>query len=147
MKRNYLLFILFSSSFASAVEIPVLGDGKAENHQICGNHINVQIRKTNKNHLIIGLINNKTDKMDLFESQNSATEDMAFSKFSPVHFDNLSKNFIADDQSEIDIVWGSSVNEKKEISYSLALGPEAYRCGLLQKWPNDKANILYGETK
>ncbi|WP_312980314.1 hypothetical protein [Atlantibacter sp.] len=149
MKLNpLLLLLLFSSSgFAYAVEVPMLGDGKAEGHQICGKGIDVQIRKLNDNSLIIGLANNKTQHRDLFKSLEQNAGNMKYSKFVPVRFDNLSKNFIEEEKPEIEIVWGSAINDKKEASYTLALGPKVYACGLLQKWPHEEANILYGENQ
>lgn len=149
MKNKSLLLIplLFTTSLSYAVEIPVLGDSKAESHQICGKGIDLQIRKLNDNSLLIGLVNNKTHNRDLFKSQEPAIVDMKYAKFIPVRFDSLSKNFIVEEKPEIEIIWGNAVNEKKEASYTLALGPEVYDCGLLQKWPREEANVLYGEAK
>ena len=149
MKINSLLLLalLSISRFIYAADIPVLGDGKAESHQICGKSIDVQIRRLDDNTLVIGLINNKTQKRDLFKSQEPIGAEMKYAKFVPVHFDNLSKNFIEEEKAEIEIVWGSAMNDKKEANYTLALGPEIYECGLLQKWPHEEANILYGESK
>ena len=149
MKFNALLLLslLPISGFTHAADIPVLGDGKAESHQICGKSIDVQIRRLNDDSLVIGLINNKTNKRDLFKSQEPVSAEMKYAKFVPVHFDNLSKNFVEEEKPEIEIVWGSAINDKKEADYTLALGPEIYDCGLLQKWPHEEANILYGETK
>ncbi|TSJ50765.1 hypothetical protein FND52_19345 [Atlantibacter subterranea] len=149
MKHNPLLFLylLFTTGISYAAEIPVLGDGKAESHQVCGKSIDVQIRKLSDNFLLIGLVNNKTQSRDLFRSQEPVSVDLKYTKFIPVHFDNLSKNFIEEEKPEIEIVWGSAMNDKKEANYTLALGPEVYDCGLLQKWPHEAANILYGEAK
>ncbi|WP_313080738.1 hypothetical protein [Atlantibacter sp.] len=149
MKLNPLLLLtlLSSSGYLYATGIPVLGDGKAESHQICGKSIDVQIRKLSDNSIVMGLMNNKTHKRDLFKSQEPVTAKMKYVKFAPVHFDNLSNNFIEEDKPEIEILWGSSMSDKKEANYTLALGPVLYECGLLQKWPHEEANILYGETK
>lgn len=149
MKSNLLLFLtLYSlSALAQAVEIPMIGDIKAESHQICGKSIEVQIRKMNDNSLIIGLMNNKTHNRDLFRSNEPTSNSMKYTRFVPVRFDSLSKAFIAEDKPDIDIVWGNYLNEKKEVKYSLALGPNVYECGLLQKWPSEVANVLYGEVK
>lgn len=149
MKRNALLLLSFLSlsGLTYANEIPTLGDANAESHQLCGKNIDVQIRKLNDNTLIIGLMNNKTRNRDLFQSQDPISGDIKYTKFFPVRFDNLSKNFIEEEKPEIEVVWGSAINDKKEVSYTLALGPKVYTCGLLQKWPHEEANILYGETK
>lgn len=149
MKLNSLLFIMLMPlcAVASASSVPLLGDMKAESHQICGKNIDIQIRPMNDNSLIIGLMNNKTHTRDLFKSQEPNAIDMKFTKFVPVRFDNLSKTFIEEDKPEIEIVWGSARDDKKAVNFSLALGPQVYECGLIQKWPNDAANLLYGEAK
>ncbi|MEH4693643.1 hypothetical protein PO377_08860 [Atlantibacter hermannii] len=101
----------------------------------------------NDDSIIISLMNNKTHDRDFFRSTEATSHTMKYSKFLPVRFDNLSKTFIAEDKPDIEIVWGNYLDEKKAVKYNLALGPQVYECGLLQKWPNETANLLYGETQ
>lgn len=147
MNRNpLLLVVLLASSFNSIADsIPLLGNLKADSQQMCGKNINIQIKTVNDNLVIIGLKNKNTNKMDLFTSTSNIEPNFQYSKFTPVTFDSLSNRFIDVDDSELDIVWGSSLNEKKGLEFNLALGAHVYKCGLIQKWPSEKSNELYGE--
>ncbi|MDW4576898.1 hypothetical protein [Atlantibacter hermannii] len=149
MKVQLLLLLAFIHlpAIAQSIDIAMIGDKKAESHQVCGKNIDVQIRKMNDDSIIISLMNNKTHDRDFFRSTEATSHTMKYSKFLPVRFDNLSKTFIAEDKPDIEIVWGNYLDEKKAVKYNLALGPQVYECGLLQKWPNETANLLYGETQ
>lgn len=122
---------------------PLLGKYTADAHQICGKGIDVELKK-NGNKLIIGLINHKTNRLDLFESSSSVSSEGQFVKFLPVRYDELSKTFILVNNKTLDIIWGSSVNDNK-IVYNLTLGSHVYNCGAIQKWPNEASDALYGE--
>jgi hypothetical protein len=146
--KHFILFLFFITPIiARATDIPIMGDEKADSHQLCGDKIDVEIQVLNDTTIVLGLVNNKTKNIDLFMSNGPSPDQASFSKFSPVKFDSLSKSYVPIDDKDIDIVWGGSVDENKKTSYSLALGPEVYTCTAPQKWPNEKANELYGEIK
>ncbi|MGX5098349.1 hypothetical protein [Enterobacter cloacae] len=148
MKFQYFIMttILFLPVTGNAVGIPRMGELKAESHQICGKNIDVEVIMLENHSTLIGLENKQTHNLDLFLSSEQSPEEMNYAKFIPARYDNLSKSFIAREDNEIDIVWGSSKNDKGEVSYSLALGPQTYSCSPLQKWPSEKANEMYGEA-
>ncbi|WP_395305790.1 hypothetical protein [Enterobacter sp. ECC-019] len=138
--------ILFFPFVGNAVEIPIMGGLKAESHQICGKNIDVEVIMLENHSTLIGLENKQTHNLDLFLTSEQSSEGMNYAKFIPARYDNLSKSFVAREDNEIDIVWGSSKNDKDEVSFSLALGPQTYSCSPLQKWPSEKANEIYGEA-
>ncbi|MEP8891125.1 hypothetical protein [Enterobacter roggenkampii] len=146
---KYQWFLIASAlslpQISNATEIPKLGDVKAQSHQICGNTIDVEVVTLDNRSTLLGLKNNQTHNIDLFVSSEQSPDQMNYSKFTPARYDELSKTYIATEDPDIEIVWGSSEDEKKQISYSLALGPEVYSCTKLQKWPSEKANNMYGE--
>ncbi|MGX5025782.1 hypothetical protein ACWKYF_02430 [Enterobacter asburiae] len=148
MKFQWVIMttLLFIPLVSNAGGIPRMGELKAESHQICGKNIDVEVIMLENHSTLIGLENKQTHNLDLFLSSEQSPEEMNYAKFIPARYDNLSKSFVAREDDEIDIVWGSSKNDKDEVSYSLALGPQTYSCSPLQKWPSEKANEIYGET-
>lgn len=131
---------------SNAVDIPAMGDMKAQFHQVCGKSIDVELIKINDKTTLMGLKNKQTNNLDLFISPEQSPEKRMLSKFIPVKFDSLSKDYLPLDNQNIDILWGSSEDVNKKITYSLTLGLKTYSCGPLQKWPNEKADELYGEN-
>lgn len=145
-KRFLIACLLAVPACVGATTIPMLGHDKADSHQRCGDKIDVEVHTLDDHTTLLGLVNKQTHNMDLFISLDQSASQMAYSKFAPVKFDSLSGRYVPTDDKDIDIVWGSALDENKQISYSLALGPEVYTCSALQKWPDEKANQLYGEA-
>lgn len=137
--------LLCSAAQASAAGAPILGNTPADAHQLCGKTIEVQVKYLPDGKQIIGLMNSKSGDLDLFQSTTPQSPQGQYLKFVPIKYDQLSKNFIVQSDDTLDILWGRTENEKKEISYALSLGSHVYPCGIIQKWPNEKANMLYGE--
>lgn len=138
--------VLCSTAQALADGAPLVGNAPADAHQLCGKTIEIQIKNQPDGRQIIGLVNSKSHELDLFQSTTPPSPQGQYLKFVPIKYDQLSKNFIVQGDDTIDIIWGRTENEKKEASYALSLGSHVYPCGLIQKWPNEKANLLYGEN-
>lgn len=144
-----LLPLLALTSIASAGALPrvapELGNIHATAHQLCGEHITVQIAQSGDGYTLIGLNNKSSGRMDVFISDNPGEAGKSYSRFSPVTFDNLSSHFVKADTTDIDIVWGGAMDDKQAVKYQLALGNYTYQCDAMMAWPSDKANALYGE--
>lgn len=149
MKFKWILIAstISLSQISYATEIPQLGGVKAERHQICGKGIDVEMVRLDNNSTLLGLKNNQTHNIDLFISPDQVSDELSYAKFTPAKYDELSKSYVTKEDPEIEIVWGSSRDENKQLSYTLALGPQVYSCTKLQKWPNEKANMVYGEEQ
>lgn len=131
---------------SGATEIPVMGDTKAQFHQLCGKDIDVELIKIDDKTMLMGLKNKQTNNLDLFISSEQSPGQIMISQFTPVKYDSLSKNYIPLDDQDLEIVWGSSEDDNKKITYNLTLGPKTYSCGARQQWPSEKADVLYGES-
>ncbi|HDR2622258.1 TPA: hypothetical protein QCI71_003159 [Enterobacter chuandaensis] len=148
MKYKWVLIVttLGLPFVSNATEIPTLGGIRAESHQICGKNIDVEIIRLDNNSTLLGLKNNQTHNIDLFLSPDQGTDELSYAKFTPARYDELSKNYIPQNDPELEVVWGSARDDNKQLIYTLALGPQVYNCTKLQKWPSVKANIMYGDV-
>lgn len=148
MRNSSILLICLSfPAILQAKDIvPLIGKERAESHMLCGKNIDVEVHRSEDNSLIIGLLNKKTAAMDYFVSAEPTAVDMHYSRYNPVSFDALSGQFVRKNDAAINIVWGSSaVNGKDQNGFKLALGAHVYDCGVLETWPDDTANDLYGD--
>ncbi|WP_339275249.1 hypothetical protein [Enterobacter asburiae] len=145
--RVLIAWAIFLPMMLHAKEVvPLIGKQRADSHMLCGNNIDVEIHQTDDNSLIIGLANKKTKSMDFFVSGESVASDMHYTRYYPVNFDELSGQFVRKDSDAINIVWGSSaVNDEAKNTFKLALGAHIYDCGVVEVWPDDTANDLYGD--
>jgi hypothetical protein len=139
--------LMFSPLSSHAQGAPLIGSEKADSYQRCGKNISLQIKNVANDFIVIGLMNKKTNNMDFFKSTEQKISEMNYTKYNSVRFDALSNTFVNTDNSDLDILWGSSLNDKKQVTYHLVLGSEVYECGPIQKWPSETANVLYGEDK
>ena len=148
MKKSILLSIIcisLSPFIAYTKGAPLVGATKATAYQKCGKDIILQIGRTKNGHVVLGLSNKMTKALDLFVSSSQINFNNSYSQFKSVKFDALSKSLIETNDDEIDIVWGMSKGNDSKTYYRLALGNHTYECTAIVKWPNDKANELYGE--
>ncbi len=149
MKKFILIFLpsMIAASPCFASEAPLIGTSPADAHQVCGKKITLEIKTLSDKTQIIGLMNNTTNKLDLFQSTHPVDTSTQYAKFVPTKFDGLSKDFIPQNDDTIEIIWGAAAHDNQQIVYSLSLGSHVYNCGMIQKWPNEKANTLYGEVR
>lgn len=149
MRNSCILLICFSfPTILQAKDIvPLIGNERAESHMLCGKSIDVEVKRSNDNSLIIGFLNKKTAHMDYFVSGEPTAVDWHYTRYYPVSFDALSEQFIRENDEKINIVWGgSAVNGEDKKAFKLALGAHVYDCGVLEVWPDDTANDLYGDN-
>lgn len=124
---------------------PLMGIYPADAHQVCGKDINLEIKYINSSRIIIGLVNHDTEGLDLFQSAGTVNSQAQYIRFVPVKFDQLSKDFLPQSDSTMDIVWGAVTQDNQQTAYNLSLGSHVYHCGEIEKWPNEEANKLYGD--
>ncbi|MDK9604607.1 hypothetical protein [Lelliottia wanjuensis] len=148
MKGKIAILAIFLASpiISNAADIPLLGNTKAQLHQLCGKALDVEIIKMDSKTTVMGLKNKQTNNFDLFMSSEQSPEQIIYSKFTPVKYDALSNNYIPTDDQDLDIIWGSSRDNSGKTSYSLTLGTKTYSCGILQPWPSERADEIYGES-
>ncbi|WP_370611805.1 hypothetical protein [Klebsiella aerogenes] len=146
-KLAFALTLLFITTPVLASGAPLLGDVPADAHQLCGKDIDVQIKKWDGGGQIIGLMNKESHEINLFQATTLQSPEGQYLKFMPTKYDELSKRFVIQNDDTIDILWGGTENENHQMVYSLSLGSHVYDCGLIQKWPNETADKLYGEEE
>ncbi|TNV22592.1 hypothetical protein FH968_00605 [Buttiauxella sp. B2] len=145
--RVLFIFSVMLPGSAFAFGAPMLGGIAAKAHQVCGKNIQLQMTTTKEGLAIIGLINKKTNQMDLFQSEVALTNEHQITKYSPVKYDAISKEYIPIDNELISIIWGSVSDDKKATHYTMSLGSHVYECSLLQEWPSELADNLYGDNE
>nr|WP_318384185.1 hypothetical protein [uncultured Enterobacter sp.] len=148
MKYKLTTFITIAAFpfLAFATDVPMLGNIRAESHQVCGKKIEIQAVTLEDASVMIGILNKNSNEWDTFVSEKPMTKMFSFSKFQPVKFDALSQTFIKQENKKMFVLWGQSQDDKKGTNYTLSLGSHTYDCGQMQSWPEDLANDLYGEA-
>ncbi|RAY88584.1 hypothetical protein DP190_00440 [Enterobacter cloacae] len=150
MMRFKLTTLVAFSAFsvvAYAIDAPMLGNIKSESHQVCGKKIEVQVVTLDDASVMIGILNKNNNEWDTFISENPVTKEFSYAKYQPAKFDALSRTFIKQDNKKMFVLWGKSQDDKNDFHYTLSLGSHSYDCGLMQNWPDDLANDIYGESE